>query len=86
MRELAHRLCYLYLETEIRMDHVHLDEIYLADGVASDDVEVEYGRQLFLRTGGWTMVAGSPDSRRYGLLRQLCGHLVKSGEPLLPTL
>jgi len=29
MRELASRLCYLYLETEIKMDHIHLDEIYL---------------------------------------------------------
>jgi hypothetical protein len=29
MRELARRLCYLYLETDIEMDKVHLEQIYL---------------------------------------------------------
>ena len=29
MRDLAHRLCYLYLETDIKMDDIHLDEIFL---------------------------------------------------------
>jgi hypothetical protein len=36
MRELARRLCYLYLETEIRMDHIHLDQIY---GQATEEQE-----------------------------------------------
>jgi len=80
MRELARRLCYLYLETEIRMDHIHLDQIYLQKpGSRLTTWKWYAGVNYFCAQGDmrWWQDHRIPGGMAFSV--HSVGHLVKSG-------
>jgi len=80
MRELARRLCYLYLETEIRMDHIHLDQIYLQKpGSRLTTWKWNAGVNYFCAQGDmrWWQDHRIPGGIAFSV--NSVGHLVKSG-------
>jgi hypothetical protein len=80
MRELARRLCYLYLETEIRMDHIHLDQIYLQQpGSRLTTWKWYTGVNYFCAQGDmrWWQDHRIPGGMAFSV--NSVGHLVKSG-------
>jgi hypothetical protein len=80
MRELARRLCYLYLETEIRMDHIHLDQIYLQKpGSRLTTWKWYAGVNYFCAQGDrrWWQDHRIPGGMAFSV--NSVGHLVKSG-------
>ncbi|MFY9556145.1 MAG: hypothetical protein WAV47_15645, partial [Blastocatellia bacterium] len=80
MRELARRLCYLYLESEITMDHVHLDEIYLQKpGSRLTTWKWHTGVNYFCAQGDgrWWQDHRIPGGIAFSV--NSVGHLVKSG-------
>lgn len=80
MRELARRLCHLYLETEIEMDHVHLDEIYLQKpGSRLTTWKWQTGVNYFCAQGDrrWWQDHRIPGGMAFSV--NSVGHLVKSG-------
>lgn len=80
MRELAHRLCHLYLETEIKMDHIHLDEIYLQKpGSRMTTWKWQTGVNYFCAQGDgrWWQDHRIPGGMAFSI--NSVGHLVKSG-------
>jgi hypothetical protein len=80
MRELARRLCYLYLETEVRMDHIHLDQIYLQKPGSHLTTWKWYaGVNYFCAQGDirWWQDHRIPGGMAFSV--NSVGHLVKSG-------
>jgi hypothetical protein len=80
MRELARRLCYLYLETEIRMDHIHLEQIYLQKpGSRLTTWKWYAGVNYFCAQGDrrWWQDHRIPGGMAFSV--NSVGHLVKSG-------
>ena len=80
MRELARRLCHLYLETEIKMDHIHLDEIYLQKpGSRLTTWKWQTGVNYFCSQGDgrWWHDHRIPGGMAFSV--NSVGHLVKSG-------
>lgn len=80
MRELARRLCHLYLETEITMDHIHLDEIYLQKpGSRMTTWKWQTGVNYFCAQGDgrWWQDHRIPGGMAFSV--NSVGHLVKSG-------
>lgn len=80
MRELARRLCHLYLETEIKMDHIHLDEIYLQKpGSRLTTWKWQTGVNYFCAQGDgrWWQDHRIPGGMAFSV--NSIGHLVKSG-------
>lgn len=80
MRELARRLCHLYLETEIKMDHIHLDEIYLQKpGSRLTTWKWQTGVNYFCAQGDgrWWQDHRIPGGMAFSV--NSVGHLAKSG-------
>jgi hypothetical protein len=80
MRELARRLCHLYLEAEIKMDDVHLDEIYLQKpGSRLTTWKWQTGVNYFCAQGDgrWWHDHRIPGGMAFSV--NSVGHLVKSG-------
>lgn len=80
MRELARRLCYLYLETDIEMDNVYLDHIYLQKpGARLTTWKWLAGINYFCAQGDkrWWQDHRIPGGVGFSI--NSVGHLVKSG-------
>ncbi len=80
MRELARRLCYLYLETDIEMDTVHLEQIYLQKpGARLTTWKWLAGVNYFCAQGDnrWWQDHRIPGGMAFSI--NSVGHFVKSG-------
>lgn len=80
MRELARRLCYLYLETDIEVDSAHLEQIYLQKpGVRLTTWKWFAGVNYFCAQGDkrWWHDHRIPGGMAFSV--NSVGHLVKSG-------
>jgi hypothetical protein len=80
MRELARRLCYLYLETEIQVDNIHLEQIYLQKpGPLQTTWKWYAGVNYFSAQGDnrWWHDHRIPGGMAFSV--NSVGHLVKSG-------
>lgn len=81
MRELARRLCYLYLETDIEMDRVYLDQLYLQKPGSQLTTWRWYtGVNYFCAQGDlrWWQDHRIPGGMAFSV--NSVGHLVKSGK------
>lgn len=79
-QELARRLCYLYLETDIEMDNVHLEQIYLQKpGARLTTWKWLAGVNYFCAQGDkrWWQDHRIPGGMAFSV--NSVGHLVKSG-------
>lgn len=80
MRELARRLCHLYLETNIEMDYAHLEQIYLQKpGARMTTWKWFAGVNYFCAQGDkrWWQDHRIPGGMAFSV--NSVGHLVKSG-------